>query len=110
MKRCEFTRLMSIKTFGMERELKNNLLLKTELSSVGLILYQDAFEVVNPLGSEKNKKNIYSIYSTLTDILLQNRSTINQMQLVFLCREQVFRYLKFLNHSSRTSWKREALC
>lgn len=30
-------------------------LLKTEPSSVGLVLYQDAFEVVNPLGSGKKK-------------------------------------------------------
>jgi len=35
---------------------KGNQLLKTEPSSVGVILYQDAFEVVNPLGS--GKKNI----------------------------------------------------
>lgn len=53
---CNPLQLMSIKTFGMERELKNNLLLKTESSSVGLILYQDAFEVVNPLGSENKQK------------------------------------------------------
>lgn len=52
---CNPLQLMSIKTFGMEREL-NNLLLKTESSSVGLILYQDAFEVVNPLGSENKQK------------------------------------------------------
>lgn len=34
---------------------QNNLLLKSEPFSIGIILYQDAFEVVNPLGSGKKK-------------------------------------------------------
>ena len=34
---------------------KGNQLFKTEPYSVGVILYQDAFEVVNPLGSGKKK-------------------------------------------------------
>ena len=33
-----------------------NPLFKVEPSSLGLILYQDAFEVVNPLGSSEKKK------------------------------------------------------
>lgn len=66
--------------------------MKTEPSSVGLVLYQDAFEVVNPLGSGKKKHKVLAVYSTLTDILPHNRSTINQMQLVLLCREQDFKY------------------
>ena len=71
---------------------QSNLLLKTEPSSVGLMLYQDAFEVVNPLGSGKKKHKVLAVYSTLTDILPHNRSTIDQMQLVLLCREKDFKY------------------
>ena len=33
-----------------------------------------------------------AVYSTLTDILPHNRSTIDQMQLVLLCREKDFKY------------------
>ena len=35
--------------------IREHLLFKTEVSSLGLILYQDSFEVVNPLGSGKKK-------------------------------------------------------
>lgn len=67
-------------------------LAQTERSSLGLILYQDSFEVVNPLGSGKKKHKILAMYLTLADILPYNRSSIDQMQLVLLCREQDFRY------------------
>nr|XP_023659190.1 uncharacterized protein LOC111839475 [Paramormyrops kingsleyae]XP_023659191.1 uncharacterized protein LOC111839475 [Paramormyrops kingsleyae] len=69
-----------------------NPLFKMEPSSLGLILYQDAFEVVNPLGSSKKKHKIVAVYLTLTDILPHNRSTTDQMQLVLLCNEQAFKY------------------
>lgn len=67
-------------------------MLKAEPSSLGLILYQDSFEVVNPLGSGKKKHKVLAVYLTLTDILPYNRSSIDQMQLVLLCREQDFKY------------------
>jgi len=71
--------------------IKENLA-QTEKSSLGLILYQDSFEVVNPLGSGKKKHKILAMYLTLADILPHNRSSTDQMQLVFLCREQDFKY------------------
>lgn len=61
-------------------------------SSLGLILYQDAFEVVNPLGSARKKHKILAIYLTLADLLPHNRSSTDQMQLVLLCREQDFKF------------------
>ncbi|KAF3837958.1 hypothetical protein F7725_009726 [Dissostichus mawsoni] len=73
---------------------QSNLLLKSEPSSVGLVLYQDAFEVV---GSGERKHKVLAVYSTLADILPHNRSTINQMQLVLLCREQDFKYFGMNN-------------
>ncbi len=36
-------------------------------SALGLVLYQDSFEVVNPLGSGKTKLTIMAIYFTLAD-------------------------------------------
>lgn len=67
-------------------------LVHTERSSLGLILYQDAFEVVNPLGSGKKKHKILAVYLTLADLLPHHRSSIDQMQLVLLCREQDFKH------------------
>lgn len=61
-------------------------------SSLCLILYQDAFEVANPLGSGKKKHKILAVYLTLEDLLPHHRSSIDQMQLVLLCKEQDFKY------------------
>lgn len=65
---------------------------KIDKSSLGLILYQDSFEVVNPLGSGRKKHKILAMYLTLADLCPYNRSSTDQMQLVFLCREQDFKY------------------
>lgn len=72
--------------------IKENLLLKHTASSLGIILYQDSFEVVNPLGSGKKKHKILTVYLILANILLHNKSNIHQMQLVLLCREQDYKY------------------
>lgn len=42
----------------------NNALFKTDKSSLAFILYQDAFEVVNPLGSGRRKQDFGSIFDT----------------------------------------------
>ena len=55
-------------------------------------LHQDAFEVVNPLGSGRKKHKVLAVYLTLGDILPYNRSNIDHMQLVLLCREQDFKF------------------
>ena len=60
-------------------------------SSLSLILYQDAFEVVNPLGSGKKKHKILAVYFTLANLLRHSRSNIDHMQLALLCREQDFK-------------------
>lgn len=94
-----------------------NPLFKAEPSSLGFMLYQDAFEVVNPLGSSKKKHKILAVYLTLTDVLPHNRSSIDQMQLVLLCKEQDFKYfgmakvfeplIKDLKKSSCGNWHRD---
>lgn len=65
--------------------------LQTE-GSLHLVLYQDAFEVVNPLGSGKKKHKVLAMYLTLADLLPHHSSSIDQMQLVLLCKEQDFKY------------------
>lgn len=74
------------------KTMKANTLLKESPSSLSIILYQDSFEVVNPLGSGKKKHKILAVYLTLGEILPQNRSCTDPMQLVLLCREEDFRF------------------
>lgn len=69
-----------------------NALFKSDRKSLGLILYQDAFEVANPLGSGKKKHKVPAVYFSLTDVAPHNRSNVDQMQLALLCREQDFKY------------------
>lgn len=68
------------------------ILFQTDPSSLGLIIYQDSFEVANPLGSARKKHKLLAVYLTLSDILPHNRSNIDHMQLVLLCNEQDFKY------------------
>lgn len=72
--------------------MRANSLLKNEPSSFGIILYQDALEVANPLGSGRKKHKLLCVYATLTDIPPHHRSSIDQMQLVLICREQDFKF------------------
>ena len=71
---------------------RENTLLQQAPSSVSIILYQDAFEVANPLGSGKKKHKLLAVYITLGEILPHNRSAIDPVQLVLLCREVDIRH------------------
>lgn len=53
------------------KNFKQNAILQ-ESSSVSVILYLDAFEVTNPLGSGKKKHKIMAMYMTLGEILPHN--------------------------------------
>ncbi len=74
------------------RKFKENTLYKEYSSVVSLILYQDAFEVVNPLGSGRKKHKLVAVYMTLSEVFPHNRSSIDPMQLVMLCREEDFKF------------------
>lgn len=54
---------------------------------LSLILYQDSFEVANPLGSAKRKYKVLGFYFTLGNLESHNRSAINHIQLVMLATE-----------------------
>lgn len=69
-----------------------NALFQSDPKSLGLILYQDAFEVANPLGSGKRKHKVLAVYFSLADMAPHNRSSVDQMQLALLCREQDYKY------------------
>lgn len=72
---------------------KENTLLQELPSSISVILYQDTFEVMNPFGSGKMKHKLLAVYMTLGEILPHNRSSIDPMQLVMLCRESDYQFL-----------------
>ena len=65
---------------------KNALFLREE-RTFQIVLYQDAFEVVNPLGSARKKHKLVGVYYTLANFEADKRSNIDHMQLVLLCRE-----------------------
>lgn len=71
---------------------KSNALFGESGISIKLILYQDAFEIVNPLGSAKTKYKILGVYFTLANLDPFYRSSIENLQLVLLCREEHFKY------------------
>lgn len=73
------------------RNVKENALLKDNPSSLSIILYQDGFEVVNPLGSGKKKHKVLGVYMSLGEVQPHNRSSVDPMQLVMLCRERDFK-------------------
>ena len=60
-------------------------------SCLKLVLYQDAFEVVNPLGSAKKKHKVLAVYFSLLNMPPHVRSNVDHMQLVLLCREKDFK-------------------
>ena len=67
---------------------KNNLLFRNCKKTIHIILYQDSFEVVNPLGSAKSVHKVIAVYFTLGNLYKHNRSSTNLMQLVILCKEK----------------------
>jgi hypothetical protein len=52
-----------------------------------LILYQDAFELVNPLGSARKCHKLLAMYLALGNLPAHKRMSVDNLQLVFLCRE-----------------------
>lgn len=61
-------------------------------STLKILLFQDSFESVNPLGSGKTKHKILAIYYTLGNIYPWFRSKVEPLQLILLCRQKDFEY------------------
>ena len=58
---------------------------------IRIMLYQDAFEVANPLGSAKSKHKILAVYYSLGNLMAKHRSRVDQMQLAILFKEVYFK-------------------
>lgn len=72
------------------KTIKDNTLLNVSPLSLSIILYQDSFEVANPLGSGKKKHKILAVYLTLGEILPHNRSCTDQMQYQLIFELKIF--------------------
>lgn len=60
-------------------------------NKIELVLYQDSFQVVNPLGSAKNKHKLVGVYYTIANLYPYNKSQIKSYQLVMLIKESVLK-------------------
>ena len=68
---------------------KNNTFLNGGTLRIHVVLYLDAFEIVNPLGSARNKHKLMAVYYTIGNLHTFSRSKLNAMQLVLLCKEKL---------------------
>lgn len=66
---------------------KNNQIFKYNPEALQIILYQDAFENVNPIGSAKKKHKLLAVYMTLGNIPDYLRTHTSTIKLVALCKE-----------------------
>lgn len=73
---------------------KNNTFFKENPDALKLMLYQDSFEIVNPLGSAKTKYKILAVYLSIGNYPDNIRSHVNSMYLVALCKEKLFNHNK----------------
>ncbi len=67
---------------------KSNELFASDPHALQIMLFQDAVEVTNPLGSARKKHKVLAVYYTLGNIYVHNRSTVDSIQLVLLCSEK----------------------
>ncbi|XP_013855791.1 uncharacterized protein LOC106511580, partial [Austrofundulus limnaeus] len=66
---------------------KHHQLFSENPESLKLILYQDSFEIVNPLGSAKRTHKVLAVYLSVANLPIHLRSNTDNMFLVLLCVE-----------------------
>lgn len=59
-----------------------------ENNSIKIVLYQDSFEICNPLGSSRKKHKVVGVYMNLANLHPWHRSRVEQIQLVALFYEK----------------------
>ena len=69
--------------------------------TIDLILFQDLFSVVSPIGSAKSKYKILGTYLTLGNLKPWIRSKLNAMRLVMLFKEPLINQMQTI-HEART--------
>ncbi|XP_070526491.1 uncharacterized protein [Cardiocondyla obscurior] len=70
----------------------NNIFFQQNPDALRIILYQDAFEIVNPIGAAKKKHKLQGIYMSLGNIPHYLRCHVNSIKLVALCKESDFEH------------------
>lgn len=73
------------------RVFQQNIFFKEFPTALQIILFQDSFEVVNPLGSSKTKHKVLAVYYTIGNLDPRCRSIIDPIQLVLLCKEKLIK-------------------
>ena len=68
---------------------KQNCLFSRSDLALQIILYQDAFEISNPIGSPKKKRKLLAVYYTLHNFHYFNSSKIDSFQLSLLCKDKL---------------------
>lgn len=89
------------KTFsGIYRDFSDGNIFKNKMKNrhpvLSIILYNDAFEIVNPLGSSKRKYKLLAVYGVLGNLPPHLRSTTDNMFLILLCKEK---YVKLAGYN-----------
>ncbi|KAJ8671567.1 hypothetical protein QAD02_002826 [Eretmocerus hayati] len=69
---------------------KNNKYFKENPEAFKIILYQDEFEVVNPIGPARKKHKLLAVYMNIADLSDHLHSHVNTMKLVALCKSTDF--------------------
>ncbi|KYQ53628.1 hypothetical protein ALC60_02135, partial [Trachymyrmex zeteki] len=69
---------------------KNNKFCQENPDALQIILYQDAFEIVNPIGAARKKYKLLAIYMVIGNVLHYIRCHVNAIKLVALCKETDF--------------------
>lgn len=62
---------------------------------IELLIFQDAFELCNPLGSFKKKHKLIGFYNIVGNIDAKYRSVIQNIQLILLCKESHIKTFDF---------------
>lgn len=83
-----------LKDFTDGSVFRMNKFFQDNLEPLKIILYQDGFEVVNPLGSAKGKYKLIAVYLSLGNLPPHLRTHIDTIQLVTLCKEKQFNHEK----------------
>lgn len=71
---------------------KSNELFIENPGCLKLILYQDTFEIVNPLGSAKKKQKLIAVYFSVANLPVYVKSNTDHMCLALLCGENYFKH------------------
>jgi hypothetical protein len=77
-----------LKDFCAGTVCQQNLVLHQNPKCIKILLYQDKFELANPLGSAKGKHKLFAIYYTIGNPHANVRSKIDALQLALLCKHK----------------------